>query len=161
METIQNETKTESPTPVNETVDESLTPAQDAYITFCAANGLSVEEDGSIIKMSAEAFAVKIGYGRATLYRWRDSIPNFQDRVRNRRREIFTANRENAVWNGLFLRAAKGDHKQAEMILTHFSDYTPPTQKHEVKVSGLADLAKIARKKNERDALNASSPTAD
>jgi hypothetical protein len=144
----QNVTKTNIPTGEQSVVDATLTPAKEYYITFCAGNGLSVQEDGSFAKISAEQFAASIGVDRRTLYRWRDTIPEFGKRVKDRRREIFNANRESMVWNGLFLRAAKGDHKQAEMILSHFSDYTPPTQKHEVKIGGLADLAKLARQKD-------------
>lgn len=144
----------------SETVDDAtLTPAKEYYITFCAGNGLSVQEDGSFAKISAEQFAASIGVDRRTLYRWRDTIPDFNKRVKERRREIFNANREAMIWNGLFLRAAKGDHKQAEMILSHFGDYLPPSQRHEVRVSGLADLLKMARNKN-RKVLDVSSDDA-
>lgn len=159
MPPIQNVTENNGGTSGNSPDLVSLTPAQEYYITFCAANGLSVKEDGSFEKLSAEKFADKIGVARITLYRWRDSIPNFQQRVKQRRHEIFNANREAMVWNGLFLRAAKGDHKQAEMILSHFSDYTPPTQKHEVRVSGLADLLKLSRQKAERKVIDADGST--
>lgn len=126
----------------------AVTLAQDYYVTFVASAGLSVEDDGTIKTITSEQFALKLGVTRVTLWRWKNSIPNFEQLVAKRRREIFTLNRENLVWKGLFLRAAKGDHKQAEMILSHFSDYTPPTQKHEVKIGGLADLVKMARSKN-------------
>lgn len=147
MQPLQNVTKTESPTGDGAVVDVTLTAQQDYYITFCAANGLSVNEDGSFDKLTAGAFADKIDVSRMTLWRWRETIPNFQQKVKARRKEIFNANREAMIWNGLFLRAAKGDHKQAEMILSHFSDYVPPTQRHEVRLNGLVDLAKIARHK--------------
>lgn len=155
MQPLQNVTNQDTPTPEGGVVEATLTAAQEYYITFYAANGLSVMEDGSFEKISAEKFAAKIGVARMTLYRWQQSIPNFQARVKARRREIFNANREAMIWNGLFLRAAKGDHKQAEMILSHFSDYVPPTQRHEVKLNGLTDLVKLARKKNERAVLDA------
>lgn len=161
MATLQNLTHVDDEARGGSVVDVRLQERQEHYITFYAANGLSVEEDGSFKKISAETFAHSIGVSRQTLYDWQKSIPNFQDRVRKRRQEIFTAGRESMVWNGLFLRAAKGDHKQAEMILSHFSDYTPPTQKHEVRVNGLADLAKIARAKNERTVLDAERTAVD
>lgn len=150
MQPIQNVTEKTDANGDGVIGDVTLTVAQDYYVTFCAANGLSVNEDGSFEKISAEQFASKIGVSRMTLWRWQQSIPGFQARVKVRRKEIFTLNRENMIWRGLFLRAAKGDHKQAEMVLSHFSDYVPPTQRHEVKLGGLTDLAKLARSKTER-----------
>jgi hypothetical protein len=156
MELQQNVTQTGIINEGNSAGDDTLPIAQDYYITYVAANGLSVTEDGGMVKISADSFAAKIGVNRVTLWRWQKSIPNFQARVRKRRAEIFTLNRENAIWHGLFLRAAKGDKPQAEMILSHFSDYVPPTQRHEVRVNGLADIAKLARKKNESHVVDTS-----
>lgn len=147
MEILQNPTTAEPDNGDVSQRDVELQERQEYYITYYAANGLSVHDDGSFEKISAEKFAAKIGVHRTTLYEWQKSIPNFQARVRARRKEIFNGTREAMIWNGLFLRAAKGDSKQAEMLLSHFSDYVPPTQRHEVKIGGLADLAKIARKK--------------
>lgn len=148
MQPIQNVTNPNTANSGGVVDDVTLTPQQDYYITFVAANGLSVKEDGSFEQMTASKFAEKIGVSRMTLYRWQDSIVNFQHLVRQRRQEIFTLNRENMIWRGLFLQAAKGNPKAAEMILSHFGDYTPPTQKHEVKIGGLADLVKLARQKH-------------
>jgi len=124
---------------------------KDYYITYVAAHGLSVEEDGTYTKITAQEFADKIGVSRKTLYQWQKDIPSFWDLVKIRRKEIFTQNRENAIWRGLTLRALKGDYKQAEMILSHFGDYTPPAQRHEVKVSGLGELYNMARQKRLKD----------
>lgn len=149
MDALQNLTD-EKPAVSGESPElAKLKVAQDYYITFYAGAGLSVNDDGEIFKVTASEFANKIGYSRQTLYDWQKSIPDFQARVKARRKEIFTSNRENVIWRGLLLRAAKGDSKQAEMILSHFSDYVPPTQRHEVKLGGLVDLAKIARGKSD------------
>lgn len=150
MTTLQNLTPDTLPKSGDVADDVNLQERQNYYITYYAAAGLSVDEDGNMVKITAADFADSIGVSRQTLYDWQKSIPNFQDRVKIRRKEIFTSTRENLIWRGLFLRAAKGDHKQAEMILSHFSDYVPPTQRHEVKLNGLADLAKAARAKSER-----------
>lgn len=155
MDLKQNETISENDTSTEGVADVSLTPKQDYYITFCASAGLSVDADGDLKTMSMERFANKIGVARATLYRWKDTIPDFETKVSQRRRQIFAKNRENIIWKGLFLKAAAGDVKAAEMVLSHFSDYVPPTQKHEVKIGGLVDLAKQARAKNERRVVDA------
>jgi acyl-CoA hydrolase len=121
-----------------------ITVAQDDWITYCATGGLEVvmEEvvkDGrssinQLRQTSITKFAQTHNVDRKTLYNWKKSIPDFQRRVDERRRQIFTDDRMALVWNGLFMRAAKGDAKQAEMIASHFGDYVPPTQKVQVDV---------------------------
>lgn len=154
MSALQNITNTNTNDP--EEAGQNVKPTnvlderKNHYITYVAAHGLSVEEDGTYTKISAQQFAESIGVSRQALYDWQKSIPDFWELVKIRRKEIFTMNRENAIWRGLMLRALKGDAKQAEMILSHFSDYTPPTQKHEVKVSGLGELYQLARQKQIR-----------
>jgi hypothetical protein len=115
------------------------------WVEFVAIGGLYVR-DGEIVKQTITAFAKEIGVERSTLNRWKKT-PGFWDLVNDKRGEAFKTDRLTAVWNGLFLQAAKGKHEQAKIILGHFANWQPPSQKHEVKVGGLGDLVNLARNK--------------
>lgn len=106
-------------------------------------------EDGDFVQLTVTQLAKDLGVNRTTLYDWPRIIPNFNQRVAARQKEIYAAggSRANNVWKALWLRASAGEKPQAEMVLSHFAGYTPPAQKHEVQVSGLADLANLARRK--------------
>jgi hypothetical protein len=135
-----------------------LTYLQDNYITFCASSGLSQDEDGNFVTMTVKQFAAAAGVDRATLYRWQKSIPDFWTKVDERAKQIFNQSTKFAIFKGLKLKAMTGDVKAAEMVLSHYSDYTPPAQKHEVKLSGWGDMVREARKaqiKNDRPAQEA------
>lgn len=151
--------------------DEILKHSQEQFITFLAAGNLVEQEDGKMVILSIIEFSDKMNIPRRTLYNWKRDIPDFQQRVARRRHEIFSQERVSKVWVGLYLRAKKGDAKQAEMILSHFSDYVPPTQKVEHDVGGgLAELMQKARERAQQkkpqapiqaEIINApSSPTA-
>lgn len=146
MDALQNSTKREIQKGDKPTLN-GLSFTQEQYIDFCACAGLIVKEDGAIKKMTIGEFATTHGVDRTTLYNWQKSIPKFDQMVEKRRFQIFTKNRVAAVWNGVFLRAAKGDAEQAKMILGHYAGWQPPSQKHEVTVSGLGDLVNLARQK--------------
>ncbi len=137
-------------------IPEGLSVLQDLWLTFDAAGGIVEDpETGAPMRMSITDFATKIGVHRTTLYEWRKLIPNYQDLVRRRRSEIFTEVRVSKVWAGVHLKAMLGEHKQAEMVLTHYSDYTPPAQrvKHDID-DGFADLLQRARKRREAETSN-------
>jgi hypothetical protein len=121
-------------------------PRYELYATYCACGGIMIDDDGTIKKQSVTEFAKSIGVDRVTLHRWKKR-DGFWDLVEVKRAEVFQKSRLSAIWNGLTLRAMKGDAKQAEMILSAYAGYQPPSQKHEVKVSGLGDLVNIARNK--------------
>jgi hypothetical protein len=144
MELAQNSPKT----PI-QTADELalIKLKQEEYISYCAVGGLITEVDGTLKKMSLEQFSDQLKVDRKTLYNWKQTIPKFWDRVEKRRGEIFTQSRISVVWNGLMLRAAKGDAEQAKIILGHYANWQPPTQKTEVRIGGLGDLVNEARKK--------------
>lgn len=125
-----------------------LSLKQEEWVSYCAVGGLITTEDGAIRKMSISDFAIQLGVDRKTLTNWKTSIPNFWERVDARRRELFSRSRIAVVWNGLFLRAAKGDAEQAKIILSHYADWQPPSQKHEVQIGGLIDLARLAEQEN-------------
>lgn len=135
--------------PIEVVPPESLAWRQDQYITFVASSGLSITEDGGFKQIKVGEFADLISTPRRTLYNWQQSIPEFWEKVDIRRREIFTRSRENAIWKGLTLKAMKGDTQAATMVLSHFGDYSPPAQKHDVKINGLSDFLNSARKRHE------------
>ena len=131
------------------------------YVSFVAVGGLLTDDDGKIKKMSLQDFANSIAVDRKTLYNWK-ARADFWDKVGTRRSEIFSQNRITAVWNGLFLRAAKGDAEQAKIILGEYAKWQPPSQKHDVQIGGLMDLVKVALSKNiiDGEVLNGDNSTA-
>jgi hypothetical protein len=88
-----------------------------------------------------------IDVNRGTLYEWQKKIPNFWSMVRERRMIIGSQARTNAVWKGVYLRAAKGDAEQAKLFLGVYDGWQPPSQKHDIKVS--ASWADLVRAKAE------------
>jgi hypothetical protein len=122
-----------------------LSPKQDLFIDYMAFGAFSLDSAGMMSQMTAEQVAAKLGVTDRTLRRWRRSIPGYGDLVRKRRMEKFRIEIEDGVWRGLIAKALVGEPKQAEMVLSHFSDYTPPAQKVDHKVEGLADLVQLAR----------------
>jgi hypothetical protein len=144
MELAQNSPNT----PIQSADDLALIKLkQEEYISYCAVGGLITEVDGTLKKMSLEQFSEQLKVDRKTLYNWKKTIPNFWTRVEKRRGEIFTQSRISVVWNGLMLRAAKGDAEQAKIILGHYANWQPPTQKQEIRIGGLGDLVNAARRK--------------
>jgi hypothetical protein len=121
--------------------------AQDQFITFCASSGISTDEDGNFTYVTVKQFAAAIGYDRSRLYQWKKEIPGFWSLVDQRAREIFNGSTKYAIFKGLKLKAMLGDVKAAEFVLSHYSDYTPPAQKHEVKLTGWGDMVRDARKR--------------
>jgi len=138
---------------------------QEQWIDYNAVGGLITHDDGTLEPMSIAVFASKLGVHRNTLTRWKKEIPNFWDLVKKRRHEIGTQTRTNKVWNGVYLRAARGDAEQAKIWLSTFDNWQPPAQKHEVQVgTGLADLvaqkrAQIERERNVIDATTSEDTT--
>lgn len=130
MEIQQKSTNGDNKTvPVTELDDRKL-----LYIDFTALGGLITEDDGELKPMKLQDFAAKIGVDRTTLYLWKRKIPNFWDLVRARRMEIGSQARVNKVWNGVYLRAAKGDAEQAKIFLSTFDGWQPPMQRQTVEL---------------------------
>lgn len=148
MDTPQNPTNQLELTEDDRKLLGLLSLKQEEWISYVAVGGLITGDDGSIKKMTISEFAIELGVDRSTLNEWKKTIPHFWDRVDKRRNELFSKNRITAVWNGLFLRAAKGDAEQAKIILGQYAQWQPPSQKHEVTIGGLGDLVGLARKKN-------------
>ena len=151
MESIQNLTISEPKTDLQVAREETEVKAnQQRWIDFQAVGGLMTEADGTLKPMTVTAFAELIGVHRQTLYDWRNSIPDFWDRVKLRRSQIGTQSRLDKVHTGLYLKAATGDPQAVKLYLQIFDNWQPPSQKHEVELStGLADL--VAKKKLEQE----------
>lgn len=154
MENTQNYTKPtidNSSTPaeiVPAPIDDVLKINQQKWIDFNAVGGLITESDGALKPMTITAFAAAIGVERKTLYNWKNSIPNFWERVKQRRLELGSQARLQKVYTGLYLKASQGVPEAVKLYLQIFDDWKPPAQEQKIQLSnGLADL--VARKKLE------------
>lgn len=134
----------------NETTSEVLKWQQEEWITYRATDGLVADDNGDLVKLTRAKIAERIGVDRRTLLRWEDDIPDFWERVERRQADIFTKDRLVKIINGLFLRAAKGEAKQAEMLWSHFGKYVPPTQQVKVDTTdNISDLFNLLRERKE------------
>lgn len=149
METLQTPT-TDSQTANKGGRPVGMTPVAihgDSYIDYCAIQGLVTTEDGEVKRMTATEFAHAIDVNRTTLYEWQKIIPNFWDKVQERRKQIGGQARIMKVYNGLYLKAAAGNPQAASLWLAnHDPNFRMPAQKVEHEVgAGLADLMKRVR----------------
>ena len=148
------ETKTQIETTTKPQIshgDELLKLHQDEYISFCAVGGVLTSDDGKITTVTQRDLATRWGVHPNTLTNWKKSIPNFAERVRQRRRELFSAGRETAAWNRLYVIGMTGTGAPAVTALTtilgHFGGLEKPVQRADVKVQGsLAELLSNAQK---------------
>jgi hypothetical protein len=155
MSGLQNLTKTENTN--QEATDSVISPAdellklkQQQWIDFCAIGGLMTEDDGTLKPTTATAFAEMIGVSRQTLYDWKKNIPDFQERVNQRRKILGAGTRLQKVYNGLYLKAAAGNPDAVKLWLQIFDGWKPPKQEMEIEHNlGLADL--VAKKKLEME----------
>jgi hypothetical protein len=132
---------------------KEITPQQDEYIAYCAVGGIMPKEDGFGTKMSIEEFASQLGVNASTLWRWRSTIPDFWDKVSEKRREISGKSRLTAVWNGIAMKAAAGNAEAAKLYLKNFDpNYIDPSQKVEHELgTGFADLIASHRNRQIRE----------
>lgn len=126
------------------------TEAQYRFVEWYAAGGLVVTDDFDIRHVTLTQLARELGVSRMTLYRWRESIPDFNDHVDGFKRGIMQE-KVSLVWRGVFLRAAKGDVKQAEMFLSTFDSHFVPAYKKEViTATGLTDVLQLMRQRKQQ-----------
>lgn len=79
----------------------------EAWIDYRALNGLITDDDG-IRKMTVDEFATWVGVAtRQTLYDWQKSIPDFWQRVNDRRVEIAPRARLQRIHETWYLKAAQ------------------------------------------------------
>lgn len=137
---------------------DELTVIDQQIVDYFAMDGLMPNYEGSgekgrMIQLPAQKMAERLGYAdRKSLYNRRDAIPGFDEIVLGRMPALYRRYMVTAVWKGVGLRGMRGDAKQAEMLLSHYAGYTPPAQKHEVKIDGLAEAVNAARTAARRSA---------
>lgn len=152
MDQQQNPTPTQTPPEVDvvPVPYEMLPLTQQAWVDFNVVQGLVIESDGSMTKLTVAQFADKCGVNRTTCYAWTKQIPNFWDLVNDRRREMFNGARKAKVWNALFINATTKMNVQAQAIFLANSDDTfrmpNQTVTHEAG-GGLMDVLEIARQR--------------
>jgi hypothetical protein len=134
-------------------VDFVITPQMQAWIDYNAVSGIitdNLDESQTIRKMSISEFANTIGVHRDTLRNWRTYIPNFWDRVNERRKELAPRGRLQYIHEKWYIEAAKmEDWRITEAWLrNHDPDYKEARQKVEHELGdGLADALNIARER--------------
>ena len=128
-------------------IPQGLTPIQNEYVSYVAVSGLMIDDDGSVRQMKVDEFCEAANVTRTTLQHWRQRIPNFSQLVETRRAQLFPGSRISAIWKAMQLKAMGGNTEAAKIVLGHFGQWQPPSQKHEVQIGGLIDLAKIAQSK--------------
>jgi hypothetical protein len=135
-----------------------------SFIDFTALNGLVFDNDASeyqvddkgkshavgapIRKMTQTELATALGVDRKTLYRWRDSIPNFWNLVGERRKELLGQTWLSKVHETWRMKAIKGDFQHMQLWLANFDpNFRMPTQeiKHDVSDNYTALLAAASR----------------
>jgi hypothetical protein len=126
-----------------------LTPQQQVWIDYKAVSGF-VYEDDKFRKMTVGELATKLNVSRETLYAWRNQIPNFWERVSERRKELGSTEWLVKMHEQWKLHALKFDNWQvSEAWLINFDpSYTAPKLKvqHELG-DGVADALNIARER--------------
>lgn len=154
MENTQTYTNQDSAVSVNDSAveknvnDQLLIHRQQQWIDFCAIGGLMTDDDGTLKPTTITAFADMIKVERKTLYNWKKSIPDFEERVAQRRKVLGAGTRLQKVYNGLYLKAAAGNPDAVKLWLQIFDGWKPPKQEMEIEHNlGLADL--VAKKKLE------------
>lgn len=133
--------------------DDWINWSQEQYIAYTAVGGLIPDKEGKTVavKMSAETFAKKVGVTRQTLYNWRETIPNFWEKVAAVRRDLGSKERLSQVWNGVYLKAATGNPEAAKLYLANFDpNFRMPMQKVEHEAGdSLVEALGMARKRQQ------------
>jgi hypothetical protein len=132
-----------------------LTYEQQRVADWHAANGMrywDLNDMGVVKRPSAKTLAVELGLSRQTIYDWPRIIPNFREHILEAQFRMIQTNII-AVWNAVFIKAADGDTKAAEMYLANFDPtFKLPSRqsKVEIQASGWGDIIAKARREMSR-----------
>lgn len=149
---------TDAPPQFAAATEYGLTVPQDNWISYCAVGGLITDDQGVMRKMKVEEFVATFNTPERTLYNWKKSIPEFEQKVRKRRMDLWPQSRETNLWNRAYLIAMTTTGPQAieaiKLLAGQFSGWQPPSQKieHEVGTSFM-DLLQANRLKQKQPQL--------
>jgi len=137
--------------------EKLLTLKQEEFISYKAMDGWIHNNGEAVRRMTLTEFADYLKVDRGTLYYWQNHIQNFWDRVNARRDTIISRDVLQKVWARVIVDALAGSTDDKKLIL-QVGGWKPPAQAHDVNVTGLADLANIARRRQaekDRDVIDA------
>jgi hypothetical protein len=156
---IRNNQNTETPVaPQFIATEYGLSVAQDQWISYCAVGGLITDETGTMRKMKLDEFCTTFKTPERTLYSWKQTIPDFAMKVRERRVKLFPSSRETNLWNRAYLIAMTTTGPQAieaiKLLAGQFAGWQPPSQKVEHELgSSFMDLLQANRMKQKTPQL--------
>lgn len=136
-----------------------LTYEQQRVADWHAANGMrywDLDDMGVVKRPSAKMLAEELGISRQTIYDWPRIIPNFREHILEAQFGMIQTNII-AVWNAVFIKAANGDAKAAEMYLANFDPtFRLPVRqsKLEVQATGWGDIIAKAHREMARQQTN-------
>lgn len=150
MESLQESTKAPAK---NEKDNDPLWSQKLMFIDYKAVGGWITDPDKNIPeKMTMDTFARQIGVDRTSLYNWQKSIPDFWDKVAERRKELGSHERLVKVHDSWYLKALSGSFPHMQLWLANFdSDFRMPTEK--MQVEAVNSWAALMAKKRKQEAI--------
>lgn len=94
-----------------------VTPPQQEWIDFRAMGGLVIDSDGQVSKKTTDQFSKDSNIPRRTLYNWETAIPDFWEKVKARRNELYARDAVTIIYKSMLKKAAGGDVQAAKLIL--------------------------------------------